>query len=90
MADATEGMEAYNEDGPTVLASCLDEMEDALNAGAAHQCDVEQLNHLLVRLDDITAALRTTLTAKAQPQDDLPAEQPQPKAKRSKKDKIAA
>jgi hypothetical protein len=91
VADATEGMENYNEDGPTVLTSCLDEMEDALNDGAVNQCSVEDLNSLLVRLDDITAALRTALVAKAAPQDELPAAQPKAKGgKRSKKAALAA
>jgi hypothetical protein len=91
VADATEGMENYTEDGPTALASCLDEMETVLNDGALHQCSVETLTSLLVRLDDITAALRTALTAKAAPQDDLPVQQPKAKGgKRSKKTDLAA
>jgi hypothetical protein len=52
---------------------------------------VEDLNSLLVRLDDITAALRTALVAKAAPQDELPAAQPKAKgSKRSKKAALAA
>jgi hypothetical protein len=91
VADATEGMENYSEDGPTVLTSCLDEIEGALNDGAVNQCSVEDLNSLLVRLDDITAALRTALVAKAAPQDELPAAQPKAKGgKRSKKAALAA
>jgi hypothetical protein len=91
VADATEGMENYSEDGPTVLTSCLDEIEDALNEGAVNQCSVEDLNSLLVRLDDITAALRTALVAKAAPQDELPAAQPKAKGgKRGKKAALAA
>lgn len=80
IADATSGMEAYIEDGPTTLHNMVGAIEDALNDGAVNQCSVEDLNSLLVRLDDITAALRSALAAKAAPQDDLP-EQSAPKAK---------
>lgn len=88
VADATSGMEAFHTSGFEGLEYFVAEMEDSLNNGAAHQCDVEQLNHLLGRLDDITAALRTALVAKAEPQEELP--QQQPKAKGSKRGKKAA
>lgn len=90
VADATHGMEAYHEDGPTTLSSIVSELEEALNDGAAHQCGVEDLNSLLVRLDDITAALRTALTAKAEPQEELPQPQLKAKAKRGKKPALEA
>lgn len=88
VSDATDGMEDYHEYGPEFVHECISELEAALNDGVVNHCGVSELSDYVSRLDDITAALRTAIAAKAAPQEELPAAKP--KGKRGKKTAVAA